>query len=332
MKDSQVPKQHLALSDPARISDLKPTPIDLGPTLTEAMEIYIRLKGHQRPKTFLASSERACRYLIEARGNKHLLDYTKKDATSFRDALLERGMNGNSISRVFGTIKAITTFAANEHGLTLVNPFVGVYFDTNAGATTRQPIPVEDIRVIQKNCFDRDDDMRWLVALVADTGLRLAEVAGILVEDIHLNENIPFVRVQPHPWRRLKTESSARDVPLVGSSLWAAQRITQTSDKFGFAFRRYNMTDTTNANSASAALNKWLKQHINKQYTMHGFRHSMRDRLRSVQCPTEIADQIGGWSSSSSVGQSYGSGYSLGILHKWLADAVDHTECPTLQL
>jgi len=73
MKDGQVPKQHLALSDPARISDLKPTPIDLGPTLTEAMEIYIRLKGHQRPKTFLASSERACRYLIEARGNKHLL-------------------------------------------------------------------------------------------------------------------------------------------------------------------------------------------------------------------------------------------------------------------
>jgi hypothetical protein len=44
----------------------------------------------------------------------------------------------------------------------------------------------------------------------------------------------------------------------------------------------------------------------------------MRDRLRAVECPKEIIDQIGGWSSSG-VGESYGEGFRLGNLIKWLA-------------
>ena len=41
---------------------------------------------------------------------------------------------------------------------------------------------------------------------------------------------------------------------------------------------------------------------------MHSFRHSMRDRLRAVQCPSDITDQIGVWATDG-VGQGYGSGY-----------------------
>jgi hypothetical protein len=43
----------------------------------------------------------------------------------------------------------------------------------------------------------------------------------------------------------------------------------------------------------------------------------MRDRLRAVECPSDIIDQIGGWSSSS-VGASYGKGYELPVLAKWM--------------
>jgi hypothetical protein len=50
---------------------------------------------------------------------------------------------------------------------------------------------------------------------------------------------------------------------------------------------------------------------------IHSFRHSMRDRLREVECPSDIVDEIGGWSRSS-VGQNYGTGYKLPVLHKWL--------------
>ena len=43
----------------------------------------------------------------------------------------------------------------------------------------------------------------------------------------------------------------------------------------------------------------------------------MRDRLRAVECPKEIIDQIGGWSSSG-VGESYGEGFSVSIIASWL--------------
>ncbi|MDC0499797.1 hypothetical protein OAN58_02875 [Paracoccaceae bacterium] len=110
-------------------------------------------------------------------------------------------------------------------------------------------------------------------------------------------------------------------IPLCGQALWAAKRIVASEQTSKFAFSRYNRHSTTKANSASAALNKWLKQYVPIGCTMHSFRHSMRDRLRSVQCPSDIADQIGGWTSEG-VGQGYGSGYPLNVLNEWLEKAL----------
>jgi hypothetical protein len=39
------------------------------------------------------------------------------------------------------------------------------------------------------------------------------------------------------------------------------------------------------------------------------------------QCPSDITDQIGGWATNS-VGQGYGSGYSLNVLQEWMEKTV----------
>ena len=39
------------------------------------------------------------------------------------------------------------------------------------------------------------------------------------------------------------------------------------------------------------------KQVAGPDYVIHSFRHSMRDRVRAVNCPSDMIDQIGGWSS-----------------------------------
>ncbi len=143
----------------------------------------------------------------------------------------------------------------------------------------------------------------------------------LLIDDIQLSGPISHVVVREHQWRRLKTTGSARTVPLAGAALWAAQRIVAEVRDSRFAFPRYNRTDNTNANSASAALNKWMKQHAPEGCTMHGFRHSMRDRLRAVECPSDIVDQIGGWQTEG-VGHSYGRGYPLEVLAKWVEAAA----------
>jgi hypothetical protein len=52
-------------------------------------------------------------------------------------------------------------------------------------------------------------------------------------------------------------------------------------------------------------------------YVMHSFRHSLRDRLRAVECPSDIVDAIGGWKTSG-VSHGYGNGYPLDVLKKWM--------------
>ena len=173
------------------------------------------------------------------------------------------------------------------------------------------------IRRIQEECYRLDDDMRFLVALISDTGMRLSEAAGLHIDDIRLYGDIPHVVVQPHHWRSLKTAASERKIPLVGASLWAAQRIAGQAYDPVFAFPRYNRSGKTNGNSASAALNKWLKSYVPDGCSVHSFRHSMRDRLRAVNCPTEMIDQIGGWSRET-IGQGYGEGYGLNNTYQWL--------------
>ena len=82
-------------------------------------------------------------------------------------------------------------------------------------------------------------------------------------------------------------------------------------------FPRYCNETECQSNSASAALNKWLKTVAGSDYVIHSFRHSMRDRLRAVNCPAEMIDQIGGWRKRS-VGEGYGEGYVLSKLKDWL--------------
>ena len=138
--------------------------------------------------------------------------------------------------------------------------------------------------------------MPWLVALISDTGMRLAEAAGRHKDDIILDTPVPYINLKAHPWRRLKTKSSARHIPLVGVSLVAAKRLQQHDSSY--AFPRYCDGHMCNANSASAALNKWMKATIGKGYVVHGLRHSLRDRLRAVECPSDIIDAIGGWTNN----------------------------------
>ena len=90
-----------------------------------------------------------------------------------------------------------------------------------------------------------------------------------------------------------------------------------------YAFPSYCSHAGCKANSASGALNKWLQENVSKQYVIHGFRHSLRDRLRGVECPSDIVDAIGGWRTAG-VGQSYGNGYPLEVVKRWMS-AIDYS-------
>jgi len=284
------------------------------PLMSEATAFYLRLKGDGKDIVFTRAAQRNANVVIEALGDKPINEYASSEAGKLRDVLLNKGLAVTSIKRMFGSIKAIINLAMAEHGIEGRNPFSSIYMPDEV-QEERQPIPLDSLRRIQRDCMAIDDEMRWLLALISDTGMRLSEAAGLHKDDIILDAPIPYISLQPHSWRRLKTKGSARLIPLIGASLWAAKRIQQRDSSY--AFPRYCDGKICNANSASAALNKWMKPRLKDNAVVHSFRHSMRDRLRAVECPSDIIDQIGGWSASS-VGASYGKGYELPVLAKWM--------------
>jgi integrase len=288
-------------------------------SIQDALDSYLRLKGAGRSKTFFQGAERAVGYLTEATNADELSSLSAADAARFRDHLIGKGMTAASVRRVFGTVKAITNLAIREYGLACPNVFANVFIPDDEKAFIRSPIPDDNLVSIQKECVELDDDVRWLVALISDTGMRLAEAAGLLVLDIKLDADVPHVALRKHPWRSLKTKGSERDIPLAGMSLWAAGRIVENQQDF--AFPRYTDGSGCNANSASAAINKWLKPRVPDGCVVHSFRHSLRDRLRRVECPSDIADAIGGWATAG-VGQKYGSGYGLEVKARWMERIV----------
>ena len=216
-------------------------------------------------------------------------------------------MARNTIKRVFGSIRSVINLTIKEQGLGCANAFSGTFMPYGLPVTKRQPIPVSDIHKIQQKCFEQDDELRWIIALLSDTGMRLGEAIDLLQTDINLSAEIPHITLKPHPWRRLKTPRSERQIPLVGSSLWAAKRTLKQHTDSEYAFPNYCSDEGHKTYSASAALNKWLKAQAPEGCVVHSFRHSMRDRLRAIECPFNVISQIGGWSTAG-VGSDYGNG------------------------
>ena len=290
---------------------------DTTPLLSDALELYLRLKAVGKDKVFVRTANRNVGYVIKVLGDKPIRQYSSSDAAIFRDWLIKQGMSIRTVKRVFASVRAVVNLTISEHGLDCINGFAKTYFPTGEDINDRLAIPNENIKKVQALCVEMDDDMRWLIALISDTGMRLGEAAGLHMGDIKLDEPIPYIDLKPHPWRSLKTRDSQRRIPLVGAALWACRRLREVNDSNSLAFPRYCDGKTCNANSASAALNKWMKTIIGGDYVVHGLRHSLRDRLRAVECPSDIIDQIGGWTTTG-IGHAYGKGYSVEILAKWM--------------
>ena len=283
--------------------------------LSKALDTYIKLKGNGKGELFHRTALRNISYTIECFGDVDITSLKSIDAARYRDFLFKKGLSTSSVKRIFSSINAVINITVNEFGINMKNPFSGTFIPDDNKKKIRLPIPIKNIRNIQTECKNLNDDNRWLIALISDTGMRLSEAVGLLTSDIILSTEIPHVNIINHPWRRLKTKGSNRIIPLIGVSLWAARKVTSANNQF--AFPRYTNTTKCNANSASNGLNKWLKPRVPNGCVIHSFRHSLRDRLRAVQCPSDIVDAIGGWSTKT-VGQSYGSGYTLEVKYDWM--------------
>ncbi|MDA1152137.1 MAG: hypothetical protein O2813_05330, partial [Proteobacteria bacterium] len=142
------------------------------PTLSDAAATYIQSKGKADSSKFTKPTELVIGTIIKQSGNKLISGYTRADAIRFRDSLVERGISQATVKRNLSVIRSIWNFAAREHGIDKANPFANMNISNAAEPVKRLPIPLPCIKTVQEQCRLIDDDIRWLIALISDTGMR----------------------------------------------------------------------------------------------------------------------------------------------------------------
>ena len=177
------------------------------------------------------------------------------------------------------------------------------------------------ILVLVNACKNKDDEIRWLLTLQLGLGCKLIEVVGLALRDLRLNVGLPYVSFQSNSQKKFKSISSRRNVPLVGVSLWAAYKIVESAKRRQFyAFPRYTNERQCNVNSASAAINKWIRS-LGINRTTYDLQYTMRDRLEEAGMPKLAQDFIVGYEPKKKVDDSKIS-YGLEQLKVWLEMAA----------
>ncbi len=288
------------------------------PLISEALALYLSQHPNGANERFRQNTSLSIGYVIEVVGDLPLDRYTRQNALAVRNAILAKNKTA-SVKRRFNTLNAVFNAANQEHALSIPNPFSGIRIG-GLGSDThkREEFILEELRALAAACRQLGDDRRLIIAILLDTGARLGEIVGLRVSDVFLSHGTPHIHIRPYTGRSLKTAVSQRKVPLVGEALWAAQRAVLTKDPNGLLFPGYG---PERANSASAALNKWVKEHLGIHKTMHGLRHTMKTRLRIAGVPEDIQNRIGGWTDGESVSRGYGS-YPLELLRDHLERVV----------
>ena len=324
--DNATPGEYLSPVEHAAFKALQGKQL---PTLSDALDLHLSIHPQRDSPKFTIYQRRAFATLIAVTGDKSMGEFKRSDARAYLDAASLTAKTA-TVRRRLGVMSAVFATYSRENDLSISNPFASLAIDREGhDSTKRIPFTLPELATLEAACKAQDDPMRWILAMLAGTGARLAEVVGLPMEDIKLEGDYPHVILQVHPWRDIKGAKGLRGVkdrtvPIVGVALWAAQRVKNQAKKGQqFAFPQYTSATLCKASHASGALNGWLKR-LPLPHTCHELRHTVKDQLRAVQCPMDISDAITGHGTKS-VGDSYGAGYGLQVTTEWLVKALAAT-------
>lgn len=304
-------------ADPVEAAALLGTARPPGLTLSGALDAYWTLA---RDKTLGKSPDqirrwrnpylKAFRNLIDVVGDTEVAKLTADDMQDFRDWWLDRieaeNLTPNSANKDFSHIATALRLVAKRKRLGTEPPVGGLAIRGGAGRR-RLPFSTEWIRdrILAPGALDRlNTEARSIVLVMVNTGARPSEIAALRPEDVVTDAEVPHIRIRA-AGRQLKTETSERDIPLVGVSLRAVLP----------GYPRYRDNP-----GLSATVNKFLRSHGLAEtpgHTLYGLRHSFEDRMLAAGVDERIRRDLMGHSLGGR--QRYGRGASLEHLARCIA-------------
>ncbi len=283
-------------------------------TLLDAVKLYKEEKisgGKLEIKKKTQRVDRLLNRLLEVLGgNTQLRAIGRTEAKRLRDLLLEAGLKPSSVRRELNVVKAIFNHAIHECGLSsYMNPFNRLdipRLKEEADFELRDPLPMHVLEAVRARVLQHcNTELKLIWRLLEGTGCRLAEITGLRVSDVVASGEMPHICVQWHEDRRIKTNASRRDVPLVGDALAAADEALKRAVGREMLFPRY--ADESGPGNASMALMKQLRKvSQNERHALHSLRHNMADRLLLAEVPELTKNMILGHSLGGVGNRQYG--------------------------
>ena len=222
-------------------------------TLSEVAAEYIALKNILSKPT-----EVAVRTLIGLVGDKDVAEYYRDDAKAFVRYLGRSSNKTGTIRRRLTSLTAIFNYAYAELDLDKRNPFSRMIIKGEGEDSLKRGVFTNDqLKLGYDKALGSNSQVKLLMPLLGETGCRLAEIVGLRIEDIDLENDL--IHIRPNSARRLKTRNSERTLPLVGYARSAMEIALGQSDG-EWLYPRYIRDGKCYATHASNAINKWLKK------------------------------------------------------------------------
>lgn len=262
-------------------------------TISRALDYYVE---HQRGGVATQSEKSAKDQALEFFGDVPITDITLRDANRWAQHLASvRGQSANTILKRVGTLKATFFFLLNQGMIEGSNPFANLRVPKTAKrAIKRKPFHRSHLQAIERylRVSRVSDETADVVRLLAFTGCRPGEIAGLRVQDVALSGPIPYLYVRWTEDVRLKNEQSTRRVPLVGDALKAAKRSVERVGK-GFLFPTLAPREGSERenNNLSARVNKCIRAAgilETKTLVTYSFRHTMAAALDLTETINEF--------------------------------------------
>lgn len=276
-----VPEVARLVVNGLRNGDIGPTP---EPTFADAKRLYLRerVKGQSSETARTSRVDRVEGFVTTALGgNIALRKIGRAGAREVRDYMLsDRQLTPATAKRYVNDIRAIMTLGIREYELDIANPFANLTITVNTIARQeRDPFTEAQLVVVQQQLNQHASvDLQRIFRMLCGTGCRLAEVTGLMVEDVVADAPLPYINLVFNEHRRLKNTASIRRVPLMGDALKAAKEAKKAAGSSVMLFPAYGKE--RGGDNASSALMRHLREVIaERKVTVHSTRHTMEDRM-----------------------------------------------------
>ena len=322
-------------------------PVEHETTLKDSVEIYLAINqekkhrsSHNQKKFEQAiwrATDRLATFLGDTKAKGYqtpLKRFSRALTRSFRDDL--RGKNPSwaiaTINKDVQRLQAVFIAGSKHFELGLANPFAELQLTESKrekSAKRRSFTPTEHADYVEALSTKKNEEMALIALLMLATGCRTGEMAGLKIGEVKLSGNIPYLEIRHNSIRQVKTDSSERDVPVVGSAL---ERLRAYLSKHPKAdnpdaplFPRYGRDGGTDA--VSAVLNKVIRSDLgisDPTLVSYSARHTMKDKLRAVGTLPHMQEAILGHSAGNAEAEGYGSGIPL---DQKLSELIKANEC-----